>query len=277
MKDLCARGRSAMNLVLLLALLQLYLLVTGFNPVAVDLVKAMVEDAKDPWSVSVPGVALFRDLGKNPEADLRDLPISAIKSLNEQELQTLADQRRPTETRDFSQATIDSTIKQLHFIYQLKQLKRIVSDSTLPSEATVGRLSDTEEPQLELPLLRQKITARGAFVLFSLANALLLLYLLSLLDSLRVLFTRQVCPPPLLDLILLHPSVIAYCLGAVWLTMPVVGPFIIIYEGRSISIRTAELVMALLTALVMFFLIRLIYKRAQLIRSLWLNATTSPE
>ena len=99
-------------------------------------------------------------------------------------------------------------------------IQAMIAQSGLPEEASIGQLARSVAQAVKVPFVDQEVSFQIAFWILGVANFVILLYLLSLLLSLREIAKSEAIPE-ILDVIMLHPSRLSLVLGIGWLILPV--------------------------------------------------------
>jgi hypothetical protein len=260
MKDLCSRARSAMNLVLLLVVFQLWVLLpsdSSKTQVERDLTNIYDSLGENPDANRL--TQHFRDFRESykrlhPEYDLEDVPLALVLNLEDKDLRLQQlPQPAPLSTpaprpalkvetekerlarRDDALLAPDTfTEGQLPFAdpyatklpsFDLRELKQWIREAELQPNATrIGDLERKLGKEVEVPFIKQRVAAAKAAWILSFAVLAPIALLFVLLDSLW-LESRDIPPTKekeVLDLVMLYRSGWAYFLGMLWLVAPVV-------------------------------------------------------
>jgi hypothetical protein len=176
---------------------------------------------------------------------------------------------RPFNGYQGSPADISQRDRDDQFCADAHELMRIVEESGLPDVATVKELNHARAHKLKIPFLDEEVDTAVAFIVFSIANVVIVLYVVSLLNSIRVLFERNSEIPGVLDLVLLYPSKIATALSVGWLLLPVIATLLLVVTFRAPARHLPELALSVGFALTLLVLIQMAVKQAAAIRRLW--------
>ena len=306
MKDLCSRARAALNLLLILTLLQVWVLSpndANSESVQVDVEQVESAFAGASQSCSEPGKAFDAEYRKSisfggPET----IPVTKILEIPEDavsvaiELREYASEKAAPDTPDLqdfpriclwggsgsidvpsTREDIDKTVDALRRLKNLTYTSGVVINT-----ATIGEVEQKLAREIEVPFVKVKLNAGKASWILAIGVLAPFAFIYVVLDSL--LLTLRAVPAgnemDFLDFLPLYPSRSARVLGVIWLFAPIILTcvgLIKLLRGQSARLATVELLVPV--ALLWLFLLCLIKASAirQDVKRLAMNSASTPE
>jgi hypothetical protein len=258
MKDACARARAALNLMLLLCLLQAWLLFTVADPYisVVSNVNAIGEMYRrhppdnESGSIGAFEASYIAAYMLSPQSGVRSMKLASVlaisdeevrdrkeKELSEQEIEkifldeknrntlALSNRGSPVSFEEWQQrwqrdVRIPETIVgRLHHLRDLTDRSGVVVDT-----ATIHDLEVTIPHELEVPFIKQKVDSQDAFWIIGVAMIAPLLVVFVVLDSICIKLRSDpigvMKEPESMDLFILYRSYWGLVLGALWIFAP---------------------------------------------------------
>lgn len=257
MNSLCNRIRAALNLLLLLSLLQAWVLFAGDKSSVAEDVKGLVADIEQLRKDEVPAsVKDFLDSfhfahSQSAHWDAQPMPLSKIIALTDQDVtdvhldsggiaaaaakvtgsenaagtmiisgQTPAERYR--EIKDRFSRTAEGAIAD--GLARLNRLRDSIHMAGLPiNTATVYDLERSFVREVEIPFIKQRIEAHGAFWMLGAAAVAVLALIYIVLDYMWIVLSSRRFnqdETEVFDCVLLYPSRFAVILGTGWLVAP---------------------------------------------------------
>jgi hypothetical protein len=220
MKDLCARGRAVMNLLLLILLLQIWALIPS------DASSERIEEDLRAIGAALPDVDdetytkfSYKFYEREARKTLSDTPTQDVWSLSAVVLaiglhQTMTENRPAgdPETAKRIRAATDA----------LAHLKDLIKASGVTiASSNFTELESKLSEEIEAPFVKVKISPKKAAGLLAIAVVPPLVVLLAIIDSLWLLLPPEEAELDFLDLIVFYPSKVSYFVSVIWLTLPV--------------------------------------------------------
>ena len=237
MKDLCSRARAALNLLLLLSLLQIWVIFSAPN--SPESINADIDALEE---IFLPFIAEANGRPRKPLKPPLDKLVEALKSheFKDKDDLTLALFEDHSSTRFFVElqrlfrsyaddntppppTSVDGETNIAIGHYAVRHIQKLISRSGLPPTATIRELKHHYSGEMEVPILKQSIEPEDATVVMAVATVFPLALLYVLFDSMRKVlrkmkFDGEDIDP--LDCILFYRSWSAIPVTVVWLILP---------------------------------------------------------
>jgi hypothetical protein len=284
MKDYCSRARAALNLILLLSLLQVWVLFSLPNsPESIDRDVANLVASLSPYAFPYASPAiptpdhtldkLVAAIKANAYEDNENLTLGSLTIRTiENSHQMFYDALKVAPHSD-EIAIIDIDKNANAAANDLDHIHELIKRSGLPQTATVRELKHHYSGELEVPILKQSMEPKDATPVLALATDFPLAMLFVLLDSMcgllrKVKNERKGIAP--LDCIFFYRSWTAIPLGLAWLLLP----FVCMADEMPTIYQNAITTQAIFVQRIIFwtipFLVGFCIHRAWLARQLYL-------
>jgi hypothetical protein len=223
MKDYCSRARAALNLILLLSLIQVWGIFSEANSAeSIDADINTVYIELTPYLPSfgdVPPNGLMQALATTLIKDENDLPLSLF---NDQSTNRFLYKLLRSKGSDNSESPIVER-KEMAPYDAFIRIQKMISRAGLSSKATILELKHHYSGDIEVPILKQSIEPEDATVVMEVATVFPLALLFVLFDTMRRVLKKMkddgedIDP---LDCIFFYRSWSAIPVSIIWLILP---------------------------------------------------------
>jgi hypothetical protein len=284
MKDLCARSRAVMNLLLLISMLQVWILVSEDHSSVVENTRRLCSDLMLMQSMAQ-AIGTTKDFVLEYERTLvggsswnvQQIRLSSILAISTYDFDRSFPDREsihriavqgPPGTESQMSKVVATTHDDATAI--LDGLRETIEHAHLPPDtSTIFDLEKLSEKEIDLPFVHAGVDVHIAFRVLAVGSLLVIAMLYSLVDSIwRVgTETNSWGDDPVLDVPFLYPSKWARCLATIWIG----SPSLLVAAGTfgllKVAMNTREsLALVGIACLIAFIAIR-IFWRVRMIRA----------
>jgi hypothetical protein len=232
MDNLCARARAAMNLLLLICILQAWVLSESYSPVFSDV--RILGDVLEMTGVEGTAREFLAEFENTSHGgnlwDPSGVRLSTIRKITDVDLNASCRSERafyshlaPNEAAAYREHVKKLCDQANEAVGRLRASIEHAADRLSKAEPLIADLEQLSKKEFEIPFVHDKLDAPRAYWILAFGSGAVLLALSSLVNSIWLVRSAdkgEIDEPIVLDLLFLHPSKLAFCLGSLWVFIP---------------------------------------------------------